>query len=360
MACAVLCCSPGFNIVYLALLLSPTCRAADLARPPTWREVAPLMKNGLLLSTRSLLAMGMLMWATRLIAGFGAVGLAGVCCLLCCTLRRPLAGQPSCAPMYLPAPAVVRLTMHSFALPRQPLVCLPFTCWPPPCCLPPSPTAPLASACCSPRDPAPDLGLLEPGLHLPRHCHTGGLACCVIGCALVAGRRCGCGHTKLCCWQLPVVRAHMGKPSHLFHSSPASLQSLVAFHLGKGDRRAAAAVFRRTLTLAVGAGLVITAALLAAQGSLPGVFTQDAAVIGQVALVLPLVAAFLPLDAAASVMDGVLLGSQEAGWLGKTMAVTAVVCTAGLLLSQRLAWPITGIWVVIKVRGGRTGRRRAC
>ena len=34
------------------------------------------MKNGLLLSTRSLLAMGMLMWATKLIAGFGAVGLA--------------------------------------------------------------------------------------------------------------------------------------------------------------------------------------------------------------------------------------------------------------------------------------------
>jgi hypothetical protein len=39
--------------------------------------VAPMMRNGLLLSTRSLLAMGMLMWATRLIAGFSAVGLAG-------------------------------------------------------------------------------------------------------------------------------------------------------------------------------------------------------------------------------------------------------------------------------------------
>jgi hypothetical protein len=152
-----------------------------------------------------------------------------------------------------------------------------------------------------------------------------------------------CGINELVCASPPIP----------FASFPASLQSLVAFHLGKGDRRAAAAVFRRTLTLAVGAGLVIAAALLAAQGSLPGVFTQDAAVIGQVALVLPLVAAFLPLDAAASVMDGVLLGSQEAGWLAKTMAVTAVVCTTGLLLSQRLAWPITGIWVVIKVGEGQ-------
>lgn len=35
------------------------------------------------------------------------------------------------------------------------------------------------------------------------------------------------------------------------------------------------------------------------------------------AQVLPLIAAFMPLDAAASVMDGVLLGSQEAGWLGE-------------------------------------------
>ena len=64
--------------------------------------------------------------------------------------------------------------------------------------------------------------------------------------------------------------------------------------------------------------------------------------------VLPLIAVFMPLDAAASVMDGVLLGSQEAGWLSKTMAVTAGVCAVGLLASQRLAWPLTTIWFVIK------------
>ena len=178
------------------------------------------------------------------------------------------------------------------------------------------------------------------------------------------------------------------------------LQSLVAFHLGKGDRRSAADVFRRTLSLAVFAGVLIMGGLLAAQTSLPGVFTQDAAVVQQVKLVrlmrgpegaalcaamylagllcwrclwtclspgtasalpllpcpaplrppqvLPLIAVFMPLDAAASVMDGVLLGSQEAGWLSKTMAVTAGVCAVGLLASQRLAWPLTTIWFVIK------------
>ncbi len=72
--------STGYPPPPLYVLFRIHRRAADLARPPTWREVAPLMKNGLLLSTRSLLAMGMLMWATRLIAGFGAVGLAGASC----------------------------------------------------------------------------------------------------------------------------------------------------------------------------------------------------------------------------------------------------------------------------------------
>jgi hypothetical protein len=66
--------------------------------------------------------------------------------------------------------------------------------------------------------------------------------------------------------------------------------------------------------------------------------------------VLPLIAAFMPLDAAASVTDGVLLGSQEAGWMSRTMVVTAGACYAGLLLSQRMGWPLVTIWFVIKVR----------
>lgn len=37
---------------------NPARSAADLARPPSWGEVTPLLRNGLFLSTRSLLAMG--------------------------------------------------------------------------------------------------------------------------------------------------------------------------------------------------------------------------------------------------------------------------------------------------------------
>ena len=56
----------------------------------------------------------------------------------------------------------------------------------------------------------------------------------------------------------------------------------MAFHLGRGDRRAAAAVFRRTLSLAVSAGMVILALLLANASALPGAFSKDPAVVRQV------------------------------------------------------------------------------
>jgi hypothetical protein len=49
---------------------------------------------------------------------------------------------------------------------------------------------------------------------------------------------------------------------------------------------------------------------------------------------MPLLAVFMPLDASASVMDGVLLGSQQAGWMSRTMIGTAACCALGLAVSQ--------------------------
>lgn len=175
-----------------------------------------MLRSGLFLSTRSLLSMGMLMWATRLIAGFGAVGLAahevlrqiwvfsnqvgGVGCL-----RRWAAGRPAACCRVVPM-----VWAWGIASPPH---------------LPTMPPSPLT---------------------YPPNNHT---------------------HPQF------------------FTSMDIATQSLVAFHLGKGDRGAAAAVFRRTLALAVGAGLVIMCLLFAARTSLPGVFTRDAAVIQQVTLV---------------------------------------------------------------------------
>jgi putative MATE family efflux protein len=200
-------------------------RLADLARPPTWAAVAPVLRSGLLLSTRSVLAMSMLLWSTKLIAGFGAVALA------------------------------------SHEILRQ-------------------------------------------------------------------------------VWVLS---------NQAFTSLDIATQSLVAYHLGRGERGAAAAVFRRTLTLTAGAGVAIAAALLATHAELGALFTADAAVVAQVAGVVPLLAVYMPLDAVASVMDGVLLGSQDLAWLSRTMVVTSAVTGLALLVAARAGWGIAPIWGCIKV-----------
>lgn len=199
-------------------------RVGDLARPPKWRDVAPTLKNGVFLGTRSILAMSMLMWATKLIAGFGAVSLA--------------------------AHEILR---QIWVFSNQAFTCL-----------------------------------------------------------------------------------------------DIATQSLIAYYLGRNDKASAAAVFRRTLTLTLVAAVVIFGALMASRGALPGIFTRDSAVIMQCAAVIPLIAAFMPLDAAASVMDGVLLGSQEAAWMSRTMIVTAACCAVGLTIGQRAGWGLLATWCVIK------------
>ena len=199
-------------------------RIGDLASPPKWKDVAPTLKNGLFLGTRSILAMSTLMWATKTIAGFGAVSLA--------------------------AHEILR---QIWVFSNQAFTCL-----------------------------------------------------------------------------------------------DIATQSLIAFYLGRNDKRSAANVFRRTLTLTLIAAVVIMTGLLCAGGTLPGIFTQDKAVIVKACAVLPLIAVFMPLDAAASVMDGVLLGSQEAAWMSRTMIATAAVCATGLTLGQRAGWGLLATWAVIK------------
>lgn len=87
-----------------------------------------MLQSGLFLSTRSLLAMSMLMWATRLIsAGFGAVGLAGggaggVCRaspwlpaqfrLLAACLHPRCVSPPARAPTSLPPTPSTRPAAH--------------------------------------------------------------------------------------------------------------------------------------------------------------------------------------------------------------------------------------------------------
>ena len=134
-----------------------------------------------------------------------------------------------------------------------------------------------------------------------------------------------------------------------FTSLDIATQSLVAYFSGQNDKAAAAAVFRRTLTLATSVAILLTLLLLLGRTWLPSVFTKDTAVIAQVSMIMPLIAVLMPVDAASSVMDGVLLGSQEAAWLSRTMFFTSSVAAISLFACKKFHLGIWAIWAAIKI-----------
>ena len=60
--------------------------------------------------------------------------------------------------------------------------------------------------------------------------------------------------------------------NQFFTSLDIATQSLFAFYAGRDDRAAATAVFRRTLSLALLAGVVVCVALLARRAAVPSLF----------------------------------------------------------------------------------------
>jgi len=135
----------------------------------------------------------------------------------------------------------------------------------------------------------------------------------------------------------------------VFSSLDVAAQSLVASHLGHGDRAAARAVLLRVLQLGTAAGAAVGVALSLGARSLPGLFTTDAAVAASAAAVIPIVAAFMPVDAAAAVLDGGLLGASETAWVSRTTVLVSAVCLAALLGARRAGGGLPAVWLSLKV-----------
>ena len=66
----------NWSILFTNVVKSGYLKISDMAKYPSLAEVAPMLRNGVLLSARSLLAMSTLMFATKMAAGLGAAGLA--------------------------------------------------------------------------------------------------------------------------------------------------------------------------------------------------------------------------------------------------------------------------------------------
>ena len=66
----------NWSILFTNIVKSGYLKVSDMATYPSMTDVAPMLRNGVLLSTRSLLAMSTLIFATKMAAGLGAAGLA--------------------------------------------------------------------------------------------------------------------------------------------------------------------------------------------------------------------------------------------------------------------------------------------
>lgn len=122
-------------------------------------------------------------------------------------------------------------------------------------------------------------------------------------------------------------------------------QALVGAALGAGAAGRARTVAARVTVFSAVAAAVLAALLAAGSTVLPGVFTDDAAVLASVAVPWWFLVAQLPIAGVVFALDGVLLGAGDAAFMRTATVISAL---AGFLpltwLSLILDWGLAGIW----------------
>ena len=119
-------------------------------------------------------------------------------------------------------------------------------------------------------------------------------------------------------------------------------QSMIGRYLGAGSAPEARAAGRRLLEWGVVAGAVLGGAVLVLRPWLPDLFTDDAAVATLAGALLLWVAALQPVNGAVFVLDGLLIGAGDMGFLAWAMwiafGVFAVGAVAVLVLGLGIGW----------------------
>lgn len=118
-------------------------------------------------------------------------------------------------------------------------------------------------------------------------------------------------------------------------------QILVATALGAGDGAGAGTVSRRLCRIGTGLGLALGGATLLAAPVLPHLFTGDGVVADRATAALLVVAAAQVPSAVAFVLDGVLVGAADYGFLQWSL-VAGLVLFVPVALAVT-AWPVLGI-----------------
>ncbi|WP_103383520.1 MATE family efflux transporter [Pseudonocardia dioxanivorans] len=165
---------------------------------------------------------------------------------------------------------------------------------------------------------------------------------------------------QACFLSATAVAARFGAPSVAAHQIVLQLwtfqsltldavaiaaQALVGSALGAGGVGRARAVAGQIARYGTVIGLLCGIAFAALYFVLPGVFTQDAAVLAVVPVAWWFFAALQPVGGLVFALDGVLLGAGDAAYLRTTTLLSAAVGFLPMIwLSLAFGWGLAGIW----------------
>jgi putative MATE family efflux protein len=122
-------------------------------------------------------------------------------------------------------------------------------------------------------------------------------------------------------------------------------QTLVGHALGAERPDEARVTARRVSLWGLATGLAVAAALLVLLRLLPGLFTDDPAVLAQAATVWWFLALIQPAAGVVFALDGVLMGAGDVGFLRTLTIGAALLGFLPLsLLAGPLGWGLAGVW----------------
>lgn len=121
-------------------------------------------------------------------------------------------------------------------------------------------------------------------------------------------------------------------------------QALIGLQLGARNVDAVAAINRRLVLWGIVFGIIVGLVLFAGSGLIPRVFSSDPAVIATLTGLLPILALGMPIAGYVFVLDGVLMGAEDARYLALAQLL-AVIGYALLLIPVTALWPgALGLW----------------
>ncbi|MES4902335.1 MULTISPECIES: MATE family efflux transporter [unclassified Streptomyces] len=121
-------------------------------------------------------------------------------------------------------------------------------------------------------------------------------------------------------------------------------QAIIGRYLGASDAEGARAACRRMVQWGIASGVVLGLLVIAARPLFIPLFTSDPAVRDTLLPALLVTAAIQPVSGVVFVLDGVLMGAGDGGYLAWAMLVTLAVFAPVALLMPSLGGGLTALW----------------